>query len=186
MKNNKIYLVIGLMIVIVIILFATLSGKNNMAINNQTEENVKVEINNQNNQNIMQKNIVETAIEAGSFKTLVTAVQVAELVETLSGPGPFTVFAPTDEAFAKLPKETLEAVLADKEKLTAILTYHVVSGKVMSSDVVNLKEATTLQGGKLSIDTSNGVMVNDANVVKTDIETSNGVIHVIDTVLLPQ
>lgn len=134
----------------------------------------------------MKKNIVETAIEAGSFKTLVTAVEKAGLVETLSGTESFTVFAPTDEAFAKLPKETLDAVLADKEKLTSILTYHVVSGKVMSTDVVNLKEAMTVQGGKLSIDTSNGVKINDANVVKADIETSNGVIHVIDTVLLPQ
>jgi uncharacterized surface protein with fasciclin (FAS1) repeats len=134
----------------------------------------------------MPKNIVETAIEAGSFQTLVTAVEAAGLVETLSGPGPFTVFAPTDEAFAKLPKETLDAVLADKEKLTAILTYHVVPGKVMASDVANLKEATTVQGGNLSIDTSDGVKVNGANVIKADIETSNGVIHVIDTVLLPQ
>lgn len=134
----------------------------------------------------MQKNIVETAIEAGSFQTLVTAVKAAGLVETLSSPGPFTVFAPTDEAFSKLPKETLDAVLADKEKLTAILTYHVVSGKVMSSDVVNLKEAATVQGGKLTIDISDGVKINNANVIETDIETSNGVIHVIDTVLLPQ
>ena len=132
------------------------------------------------------KNIVETAMAAGSFKTLVTAVQAAGLVETLSGPGPFTVFAPTDEAFAKIPKETLDAVLADKEKLTAILTYHVVSGKVMASDVVNIKEATTLQGGKLSVDTSNGVKISGANVIKTDIETSNGVIHVIDSVLMPK
>ncbi|MFM7088362.1 MAG: fasciclin domain-containing protein [Candidatus Paceibacterota bacterium] len=134
----------------------------------------------------MQKNIIETAIEAGSFQTLVTAVKAAGLVETLSSPGPFTVFAPTDEAFSKLPKETLDAVLADKEKLTAILTYHVVSGKVMASDVINLKEAATVQGGKLTIDISDGVKINNANVIKTDIETSNGVIHVIDTVLLPQ
>jgi len=134
----------------------------------------------------MQKNIVETAIEAGSFQTLVAAVEAAGLVETLSGTGPFTVFAPTDEAFSKIPKETLEAILADKEKLSAILTYHVVSGKVMASDVVNIKEAETVQGGKLSIDATNGVKINDANVIKPDIETSNGVIHVIDTVLLPR
>lgn len=131
------------------------------------------------------QNIVETAVAAGSFKTLVAAVQAAGLVDTLSGPGPFTVFAPTDEAFAKIPKETLDAVLADKEKLTAILTYHVVSGKVMAKDVMGLTQATTLQGGELKIDTSAGVMVNDATVTKTDIECTNGVIHVIDTVLMP-
>ncbi len=131
------------------------------------------------------KNIVETAVEAGSFKTLVTAVQVAGLVDTLSGAGPFTVFAPTDEAFAKIPKETLDAVLADKEKLTAILTYHVVAGKVMASDVMGLTSAKTVQGGEVKIDTSNGVMINNAKVVKADIECTNGVIHVIDSVLMP-
>lgn len=131
------------------------------------------------------QNIVETAVAAGSFKTLVAAVQAAGLVDTLSGPGPFTVFAPTDEAFAKIPKETLDAVLADKEKLTAILTYHVVSGKVMAKDVMGLTEAKTVQGGTLKIDTSAGVMVNDATVTKTDIECTNGVIHVVDTVLMP-
>lgn len=131
------------------------------------------------------KNIVETAVEAGSFKTLVTAVQAAGLVETLSGVGPFTVFAPTDDAFAKIPKETLDAVLADKDKLTAILTYHVVSGKVMASDVVGLNSAKTVQGGEVKIDTENGVIINNAKVVKADIECTNGVIHVIDTVLMP-
>lgn len=186
MKDNTTYIIIGVIIVAIIALsVVATSGKKEMA-SAPVNENQNVELNNNNNANIMQKNIVETAVSAGSFKTLVTAVQAAGLVETLSGPGPFTVFAPTDEAFAKLPKETLDAVLADKEKLTAILTYHVVSGKVMASDVVNLKEATTVQGGKLSIDTSNGVKVGSANVVQTDIETSNGVIHVIDTVLIPQ
>jgi uncharacterized surface protein with fasciclin (FAS1) repeats len=131
------------------------------------------------------KNIVETAVEAGSFKTLVTAVQAAGLVETLSGVGPFTVFAPTDDAFAKIPAETLQAVLKDKEKLTAILTYHVVSGKVMASDVMGLNSAKTVQGGEVKIDTTNGVIINNANVVKADIECTNGVIHVIDTVLMP-
>ena len=131
------------------------------------------------------KNIVETAVAAGSFKTLVTAVQVAGLVDTLSGAGPFTVFAPTDEAFAKIPKETLDAVLADKAKLTAILTYHVVAGKVMASDVMGLTSAKTVQGGEVKIDTSNGVMINNAKVVKADIECTNGVIHVIDSVLMP-
>ena len=130
--------------------------------------------------------IVDTAVAADDFNTLVTAVKKAGLVETLKGDGPFTVFAPTDAAFAKLPDGTLEAVLADKEKLTAILTYHVVPGKVMAADVVKLKSAKTAQGGSLSIDTSKGVKVNNASVIKTDIETSNGVIHVIDTVLLPE
>jgi len=131
--------------------------------------------------------IVDTAIAAGSFSTLVKAVQAAGLVDTLKGPGPFTVFAPTDEAFAKLPAGTLDAVLADKAKLTAILTYHVVPGKVLAKDVVGLngKAAKTVQGGELTIDTTNGVKIGGANVVKTDIETSNGVIHVIDTVLIP-
>ena len=132
------------------------------------------------------QNIVETAVAAGSFKTLVTAVQVAGLVDTLSGAGPFTVFAPTDEAFAKIPKETLDAVLADKAKLTAILTYHVVAGKVMASDVMGLTSAKTVQGGEVKIDTSNGVMINNAKVVKADIECTNGVIHVIDSVLMPK
>jgi len=129
--------------------------------------------------------IVDTAISAGSFKTLVAAIQAAGLVETLKGEGPFTVFAPTDEAFAKLPPGTLDALLKDKAKLQAVLTYHVVAGKVMAADVAGLKSAKTVQGQSLAIDTSKGVKVGGANVVKTDIVTSNGVIHVIDTVLLP-
>ncbi len=132
------------------------------------------------------QNIVETAVAAGSFKTLVTAVQAAGLVDTLSGAGPFTVFAPTDEAFAKIPKETLDAVLADKAKLTSILTYHVVAGKVMASDVMGLTSAKTVQGDEVKIETADGVMVNDAKVVQTDIECTNGVIHVIDSVLMPK
>lgn len=132
-----------------------------------------------------EKNIVETAIAAKNFQTLVTAVKAAGLVETLSGPGPFTVFAPTDEAFAKLGKDTLEGVLKNKEQLTAILKLHVVSGKVMSNEVVKLSEAKTLNG-KLPIRVNGGnVMIGKAKVIKTDIECSNGVIHVIDTVLLP-
>ncbi len=133
------------------------------------------------------KTIVETAIAAGSFKTLVTAVKAAGLVETLSlsGDGPFTVFAPTDEAFAKLPAGTLESLLADKDKLTAVLTYHVVPGKVTSQDVMKLSSAKTVQGSELSIDTSSGVMVDNAKVIKADVMASNGVIHVIDTVLIP-
>jgi uncharacterized surface protein with fasciclin (FAS1) repeats len=132
------------------------------------------------------KDIVDTAVAAGSFTTLAKALQAAGLIETLKGKGPFTVFAPTDEAFAKLPAGTLEALLKDKAKLTAILTYHVVAGKVMAADVVKLKEAKTVQGQMVMIDTSMGVKVNNANVVKTDIACSNGVIHVIDSVLLPK
>jgi uncharacterized surface protein with fasciclin (FAS1) repeats len=131
--------------------------------------------------------IVDTAVSAGSFNTLVTAVKAAGLVDTLKGPGPFTVFAPTDEAFAKLPAGALDGLLNNPAKLKSILTYHVVAGKVMAADVVNLKSAATVQGGKVKIKTSNGaVMIDNAKVVKTDIECDNGVIHVIDTVILPK
>ena len=132
------------------------------------------------------KNIVEVATEAGSFKTLLTAVEVAGLTATLAGPGPFTVFAPTDEAFAKVPAKDLEALLADKAALTNVLTYHVVQGAVTAKDVAGIPSAKTLQGGELAIDTSSGVKVGGATVVKADIMASNGVIHVIDTVLLPK
>ena len=135
------------------------------------------------------KDIVDTAVSAGSFKTLAAALKAADLVDTLKGKGPFTVFAPTDEAFAKLPKETLESLLKpeNKKKLAGILTYHVVSGKVMAKDVVKLSEAKTVQGSSVKIVVKDGkVTVDGANVVKTDIETSNGVIHVIDTVILPK
>ncbi|HEY6038376.1 MAG TPA: fasciclin domain-containing protein [Kofleriaceae bacterium] len=131
--------------------------------------------------------IVDTAVAAGNFKTLATALDKAGLVETLKGKGPFTVFAPTDEAFAKIPKATLDALLKDKKKLTAVLTYHVVSGKVMAADVVKLSTAKTVNGQSLTIKSSGGaVKINDAKVIKADIEASNGVIHVIDTVLLPK
>ncbi len=132
--------------------------------------------------------IVATAIGAGQFNTLVAAVKAAGLVETLQGPGPFTVFAPTDEAFAHLPAGTVDTLLKpeNKDKLVAVLTYHVVSGKVMASDVVGLTEAPTVQGQKVHIDAKNGVKVNTANVIKTDIVCDNGVIHVIDAVLLPK
>jgi len=132
------------------------------------------------------KNLIETAIEVGNFKTLVKAVQEADLVETLQREGPFTVFAPTDEAFAKLPPGTIENLLNDKEKLTEILTYHVVPDKIMSDAVLKITTATTANGKQLSIDTTTGFKVGNANVVKTDIECSNGVIHVIDTVLIPK
>ena len=131
------------------------------------------------------KNLVETAIEAGNFKTLVKAVQEAGLVDTLSKEGPFTVFAPTDEAFSKLPSGTLEKLLQDKEKLTEILTYHVVADKVMSNQVGQLKNAKTVNGKDISIETTELVKIDNAHVIKTDIECSNGVIHVIDEVLIP-
>jgi len=132
------------------------------------------------------KDIVDTAAAAGSFTTLLVAAKAAGLVDALKSKGPLTVFAPTDEAFAKLPEGTIPALLKDKKKLAAILKYHVVSGKVMAADVVKLSSAKTLSGKKVHINvTCKGVMINKANVVKTDIETSNGVIHVIDTVLIP-
>jgi len=130
-------------------------------------------------------NIVEVASSAGTFTTLLTAAKAAGLAETLATGGPFTVFAPTDEAFAKLPEGTVEGLLQDTEKLKAVLLYHVVSGTVMAKDVAGITSATTLQGGDLKVDTSRGVMINDAKVVKADVGASNGVIHVIDTVLLP-
>lgn len=137
-----------------------------------------------NNKHTM-KNIVEIAVEAGTFKTLVSAVQAAELVQTLSGNGPFTVFAPTDEAFEKLPAGTLDKLLDNKQELAKILTYHVVPGKVMSKDITDGLVAKTVQGATVTVSTKNGVQVNGANVVTADIEASNGVIHVIDAVLLP-
>jgi uncharacterized surface protein with fasciclin (FAS1) repeats len=130
------------------------------------------------------KDIVDTAVSAGQFKTLATALQAAGLVDTLKGPGPFTVFAPTDEAFAKLPKAQLDALLADKAKLTAVLTYHVVPGKVMAADV-KAGKVKTVPGKELTVATAGGVTVNQAKVTKTDIAADNGVIHVIDTVVMP-
>ncbi|HQZ38974.1 MAG TPA: fasciclin domain-containing protein [Vicinamibacterales bacterium] len=135
------------------------------------------------------KDIVDTAVAAGQFKTLAAALQAAGLIETLKGAGPFTVFAPTDEAFAKLPKGTVEDLLKpeNKAKLTSILTYHVVPGKVMAADVVKLTEARTVQGGMVKVSTMGGnVMVDNAHVVQTDIAASNGIIHVIDTVIMPK
>ena len=131
------------------------------------------------------KNIIETAVGNPDFTTLVTALKAAGLVGTLAGTGPFTVFAPTNAAFAKIPEADLKAVLADKAKLTSILTYHVVAGKVMTKEVAGITEATTLQGAKVTISANDGVMVNNAKVTTADIECSNGVIHVIDTVLMP-
>jgi len=129
--------------------------------------------------------IVDTAMSAGIFSTLVAAVTAAGLADTLKSPGPFTVFAPSDDAFSKLPSGTVEALLQDILTLRKILEYHVVSGKVTAADVVKLTKATAAEGSDVKIDASNGVKVNDATVVQPDIETENGVIHVIDTVLLP-
>jgi len=131
------------------------------------------------------KDIVDTAVGAGKFNTLATALKAAGLVDTLKGPGPFTVFAPTDEAFAKIPKADLDALLKDKAKLTAVLTYHVVPGKVMAKDV-KAGKVKTVQGSELTLGTSGGVTVDAAKVVQADITASNGVIHVIDSVVLPK
>ena len=129
--------------------------------------------------------IVDTAVKAGNFKTLVAAVQAAGLVDTLKGPGPFTVFAPTDEAFAKIPKATLDGLLKDKAALTKILTYHVVSGKVMAKDV-KPGMVKTVQGSDITLATAGGVTVNGAKVIAADVAADNGVIHAIDTVIMPK
>lgn len=131
------------------------------------------------------KDIVDTAVAAGNFKTLVVALKTADLVPTLKGKGPFTVFAPTDEAFAKIPKADLDALLKDKVKLKAVLTYHVVSGKIMSTDL-KAGDVKTVQGSNMMITTAGGAMVNDAKVVAADVAADNGVIHAIDTVLMPK
>jgi uncharacterized surface protein with fasciclin (FAS1) repeats len=131
------------------------------------------------------KDIVDTAVAAGNFKTLVVALKAANLVPTLKGRGPFTVFAPTDEAFAKIPKDDLDALLKDKAKLKAVLTYHVVSGKVMSTDL-RAGDVKTVQGSSVMVTTMGGAMVNDAKVVAADVAADNGVIHAIDTVLMPK
>lgn len=129
--------------------------------------------------------IVDTAVNAGSFTTLAAALKAADLITTLKGKGPFTVFAPTDEAFAKLPAGTVDGLLKDLPKLKQILTYHVVAGKVMAADVVKLKSATTVEGSDVKIDASHGVKINDSTVSTPDVAADNGVIHIIDTVLLP-
>jgi uncharacterized surface protein with fasciclin (FAS1) repeats len=134
---------------------------------------------------VQAKDIVDTAVAAGSFKTLAAALQAAGLVDTLKGKGPFTVFAPTDEAFAKISKADLDALLKDKAKLTAVLTYHVVPGTVMAKDV-KAGKVKTVQGSELTVATAGGVMVDNAKIVKTDIVADNGVIHVIDSVVLPK
>jgi uncharacterized surface protein with fasciclin (FAS1) repeats len=132
-----------------------------------------------------QNDLIQTATNAGSFKTLLTALEAAELTDALRGKGPFTVFAPTDEAFAKLPDDALNALLQDKERLSAVLTYHVVPGRVSSGEVVEMNAARTLQGSEVSINVKDGVQINNALVLVPDVGASNGVIHVIDEVLLP-
>ena len=134
---------------------------------------------------VQAKDIVDTAVAAGNFKTLVVALKAADLVATLKGKGPFTVFAPTDEAFAKIPKADLDALLKDKAKLKAVLTYHVVSGTVMSTDL-KAGDVKTVQGSNVMVGTMGGAMVNDAKVVAADVAADNGVIHAIDTVLIPK
>ena len=133
----------------------------------------------------MAQDIVDTAVKAGNFKTLVAAVQAAGLVDTLKGPGPFTVFAPTDEAFAKIPKATLDGLLADKAALAKVLTYHVVAGKVMAKDV-KAGKVKSVQGQEITVTTNMGVMVDQSKVIATDVAASNGVIHAIDTVMMPK
>ena len=131
-------------------------------------------------------NIVDTAVNAGSFTTLVAAIKAAGLGEILQGKGPFTVFAPTDEAFDKLPKGTVDSLLKDIPQLKKILTYHVVSGKVMAADVMKMKSATTVEGSDVKVDASNGVKINDSKVTTPDVAADNGVIHIVDTVLMPK
>ena len=132
------------------------------------------------------KDVVDTAVAAGTFKTLATALQAAGLVEILKGPGPFTVFAPTDDAFAKVPKADLDALLKDKPKLIAVLSYHVFAGNANSADLKALKDLSTVQGGRIKIDASKGLKVDNATVIKPDVPASNGIIHVIDAVLMPK
>jgi uncharacterized surface protein with fasciclin (FAS1) repeats len=185
MNNNN--MIIALVLVLIVGLggyavFSSSQSKLPMAQDISPSQNLPITKNPMNES----KTIVDVAVNNGSFNTLVAAVKAAGLVETLSSPGPFTVFAPTDEAFAKLPAGTVESLLKDKDKLTAILTYHVVAGKVMAADVVKLTSAKTVNGQTVTVkvDGSN-VMINNAKVVTTDVEASNGIIHVIDTVLLP-
>lgn len=192
-KNTMIFIAVLAVAVIGGVMLIS-QGNNNSANNAQGEPAMEqnqgqAELDSMDQGMASEQNIVEVAQSAGSFTTLVAAVEAAGLAETLSGPGPFTVFAPTDEAFAKLPAGTVESLLLpeNREQLVSILTYHVVPGKVMAADVVNLQTATTVQGSHITIDASSGaVMVDNATVTQTDIEASNGVIHVIDTVIIPE
>lgn len=186
MKQSTLLMVIGgiVLVFVVAVLVMNMQKDSSMVKTSDTNPTTAMETEQKTMNN---KTIVDVAQEAGNFKTLVAAVKAAGLVETLSGAGPFTVFAPTDEAFAKLPAGTVEALLKDKDKLSKILTYHVVAGKVMAKDVASMTSAKTVEGGEVTVKSENGkVMINDATVTTADIEASNGVIHVIDTVLLPK
>ena len=187
---NKKYLLLGVIAALLVVGGVYYSGKMNKGYaasptidNKTTTETVMVK----DNETVKaMPNLVETADSAGTFKTLITAVRAAGLENTLAETGPLTVFAPIDEAFAKLPEGTVESLLANPEKLAKILTYHVVDGKLMTQDVVKTDMITTLNGGELMVNVENGeVMVNESMVIATDIEAENGLIHVIDTVLLP-
>ena len=190
MKQSTMIMVgVGILLLVIVagggLFFMNTQNKSNEAAN--TQDSTTTAMTETETDTMNDKNIVVVAKEAGSFTTLLVAAEAAGLVETLTGAGPYTVFAPTDEAFAKLPAGTVESLLKDKEKLAKILTYHVVAGKVMASDVAGMTSATTVEGSDIAIKTENGtVMINDATVVTADIEASNGVIHVIDTVLMPQ
>ncbi len=188
MKQSTMVLVIAGIAVLVIGAIAFMMMQEPSMENGDTNGSTQ-DMQNQDSMNIPseEKNIVAVAQEAREFSTLLAAAEAAGLVETLTGAGPFTVFAPTDEAFNKLPEGTIEALLEDTEQLRQVLTYHVVPGIVMASDIANLTSATTVQGGDITISVENGsVMVNNATVITADIQASNGVIHVIDTVLLPE
>jgi uncharacterized surface protein with fasciclin (FAS1) repeats len=186
MKQSTLLLVLG-GIALVVIAVVAMSMQKGSSMVKTTDINPTTTAMETDQKAMNNKTIVDVAVESGKFTTLVAAVKAAGLVETLSGAGPFTVFAPTDEAFAKLPAGTVEALLKDKAKLTRILTYHVVAGKVMAKDVTGMTSAKTVEGGEVTIKAENGkVMINDATVTTADIEASNGVIHVIDTVLLPK
>jgi uncharacterized surface protein with fasciclin (FAS1) repeats len=185
MKQTTLLIIGGIILFVVIGYMVLISPKQSTSKSENTAPSQMTEKVEENP--MMNKTIVDIASEDGNFGTLVAAVKAAGLVETLSGEGPYTVFAPTDEAFAKLPEGTVESLLQDKEKLTAILTYHVVAGKVMAADVENLTSAKTVQGQNVTIKVDGQtVMIDGAKVIKTDIEASNGVIHVIDSVILPK
>lgn len=187
MKQSTLLMVIGGIVLVVVIAVVVMNMQKDSSMVKTTDSVPTTTAMEADQESMNNKTIVDVAVEAGNFTTLVAAVKVAGLVETLSGTGPFTVFAPTDEAFAKLPAGTVEALLKDKEKLSKILTYHVVAGKVMAKDVSGMTSAKTVQGGDVAIKVEDGkVMINDSIVTATDIEASNGVIHVIDTVLLPK
>lgn len=187
MKQSTLLMGIGGIVLIALVAVVAMNMQKDTSMANTTATSPSTTTMQTDQKTMNNKTIVDVAVEAGNFKTLVAAVQAAGLAETLSGEGPFTVFAPTDEAFAKLPAGTVESLLKDKAKLTQILTYHVVSGKVMAKDVAGMTSAKTVEGSNLTVKAENGkVMINGATVTTANIEASNGVIHVIDTVLIPQ